>query len=117
MTTDPMCGMTVDDASALRAERDGQAFYFCGEHCRQRFLSAPATMKHEEESHGCCQPPPPAHDHGNRSAARAAAPYFCPMCPGAESEKPGDCPKCGVAAGVLYPFFGLYSARSLLAPR
>ena len=26
-----------------------------------------------------------------------AAKYFCPMCPGVESDKPGDCPKCGMA--------------------
>ena len=25
------------------------------------------------------------------------AQYFCPMCPGVESDKPGDCPKCGMA--------------------
>lgn len=23
--------------------------------------------------------------------------YFCPMCPGVASDKPGDCPKCGMA--------------------
>src|ERR1700679_3849941 len=23
--------------------------------------------------------------------------YFCPMCPGVESDSPGDCPKCGMA--------------------
>lgn len=27
----------------------------------------------------------------------AAAKFFCPMCPGVESDKPGDCPKCGMA--------------------
>jgi Cu+-exporting ATPase len=27
----------------------------------------------------------------------AGAKYFCPMCPGVESDKPGDCPKCGMA--------------------
>ncbi|MGH8654218.1 MAG: copper-transporting P-type ATPase [Gammaproteobacteria bacterium] len=26
-----------------------------------------------------------------------AAKYFCPMCPGVESDKPGNCPKCGMA--------------------
>lgn len=26
----------------------------------------------------------------------AAEPYYCPMCPGVESDKPGDCPKCGM---------------------
>ena len=25
------------------------------------------------------------------------AKYYCPMCPGAESDKPGDCPNCGMA--------------------
>jgi len=28
MAKDPICGMTVDEARALRAERDGQTFYF-----------------------------------------------------------------------------------------
>ncbi|MBK5281171.1 MAG: YHS domain-containing protein, partial [Nitrospiraceae bacterium] len=51
-TEDPICGMTVNDASAWHAERDGQTFYFCGEHCRQTFLSAPAIRTHEEEPHG-----------------------------------------------------------------
>lgn len=27
----------------------------------------------------------------------AGAKYFCPMCPGVESDKPGTCPKCGMA--------------------
>jgi YHS domain-containing protein len=27
-TQDPVCGMTVDDAFALRPERKGQTFYF-----------------------------------------------------------------------------------------
>jgi len=41
MTKDPICGMAVDEATALRAERDGQAFYFFSEHCRKRFLPTP----------------------------------------------------------------------------
>jgi Cu+-exporting ATPase len=34
---DPICGMTVDEASPLRADRDGKTFHFCSEHCRQKF--------------------------------------------------------------------------------
>ena len=49
MTKDPICGMTVDETTALHAERDGQMFYFCSEHCRKTFLSAPTTAKHEEK--------------------------------------------------------------------
>ena len=85
MTTDPMCGMTVDSASALHAERDGQTFYFCVEHCRQKFMSTPATMKHEEEPHGFCQLSPPSPEPSDRSTARDTASYVCPMCPGVES--------------------------------
>ena len=96
MTTDPICGMTVDEATSLRTERDGQTFYFCSDHCRQKFLSAPASATHEEKPPGSSQPPP-AHEPGDRSTARSSAQYFCPMCPGVESDQPGDCPKCGMA--------------------
>jgi YHS domain-containing protein len=45
MTKDPICGMTVDVATALHAERDGQSFYFCSEHCRKEFLPRKAPTK------------------------------------------------------------------------
>ena len=38
MAKDPICGMTVDESSPLRAERDGQTYYFCSEHCRKKFV-------------------------------------------------------------------------------
>lgn len=38
MAKDPICGMTVDESLPLRAERDGQTFYFCSEHCREKFV-------------------------------------------------------------------------------
>lgn len=37
--TDPVCGMQVDKAKAVRLDRDGARFYFCSEHCRARFDS------------------------------------------------------------------------------
>ena len=78
MAIDPICGMTVDESTPLRAERDGQTFYFCSDHCRQEFLStaAPATPK--------------ATPHGK-------AIYTCPMHPEVQQDHPGDCPKCGMA--------------------
>ena len=45
VTKDPICGMTVDEATALNAERDGKTFYFCSDQCRQKFLSLPAGAK------------------------------------------------------------------------
>ncbi len=113
MAKDPICGMTVDEATSLRAERDGQTFYFCCEHCRQKFLAPPApqlltiqrplrvaakltapehaapqTHTHGEQS--CCAPMP-------ESKPMPSAKYFCPMCEGITSDQPGDCPKCGMA--------------------
>jgi len=51
---DPICGMTVDPKTALHAERDGTKVYFCGAHCRDKFLSAPAGSKPQVKSGGCC---------------------------------------------------------------
>jgi Cu+-exporting ATPase len=128
MAKDPICGMTVSETTALRAERDGQTHYFCSEHCREKFIgevrsatvipltpSGPTSGccgggKPVSSSGGCCggKPSDAAHDHGHHghshhqhSAAAvkpsSAAKYFCPMCPGVESDEPGDCPKCGMA--------------------
>ncbi|MDP2653186.1 MAG: hypothetical protein Q8Q08_04045 [Candidatus Omnitrophota bacterium] len=46
--------MIVDEKTALHAERDGQTFYFCSDHCRQKLLSTPAGAKPEKESKSCC---------------------------------------------------------------
>jgi heavy metal translocating P-type ATPase len=78
MAKDPICGMTVDEATVLHAERNGQMFRFCSEHCRKKFLSAPATAKHEEKPQGKTM-------------------YTCPMHPEVQQDHPGDCPKCGMA--------------------
>ena len=54
VTKDPVCGMTVDQATAVHAERDGKTFYFCSEHCRAKFLSTTAGTQPEDKSGGCC---------------------------------------------------------------
>ena len=50
---DPVCGMIVDKATALHAEREGETFYFCSDHCRQKFLTAPVGTQSPEKA-GCC---------------------------------------------------------------
>jgi Cu+-exporting ATPase len=133
MAIDPICGMTVDESSPLRATRDGQTFHFCSEHCRKKFIGQADSIEstagtlpgppgelhhirvHGTMDHSCCHDTSKAgslshakHDHAHHDhvhhdhAAMAvepsvAAKYFCPMCPGVESDKPGDCPKCGMA--------------------
>ncbi len=107
MKKDPICGMAVDEATALTAERDGKKFYFCSEHCRQKFLGRAQPMPqlsaksehgghshHRDDEH---------HDHSHHAHENAtmkpsaAAKYFCPMHPEVIADKPGSCPKCGMA--------------------
>ena len=40
----------------------------------------------------CC-----AHHESPNEAIRPTKEWFCPMCPGVESDSPGSCPKCGMA--------------------
>lgn len=54
VTKDPICGMTVDKATAVHAERDGKTYYFCCDSCRQKFLSNPDGAKMKTKSGGCC---------------------------------------------------------------
>ncbi|MBU0731148.1 MAG: YHS domain-containing protein [Proteobacteria bacterium] len=55
VTKDPICGMTVDKATALHVERDGKTIYFCSEGCQKKFLSTPAGAKPEKKSGCCCE--------------------------------------------------------------
>ena len=68
------------------------------------------TPKPEPEKKPCCQtaPAPPkvaasccqgGQDHAHHAAVKpaAGAKYFCPMCEGVISDRPGECPKCGMA--------------------
>lgn len=41
--TDPVCGMTVDPATAAAsAEYEGRTYYFCSQTCATRFKADPA---------------------------------------------------------------------------
>ncbi len=100
MTKDPICGMDVDESSAWQAEHDGRLFRFCSEHCRDTFLAQ------GEEGDRSDLPERPGGGHRREALVGAqigpvpfssAGTYFCPMCPGVTAEKPGACPKCGMA--------------------
>ena len=45
-----------------------------------------------EHSH-CCH----SHNHKHANQPSGEKAYYCPMCPGQESDEPGSCPKCGMA--------------------
>ena len=43
MATDPVCGMAVDEKrAAMKAEYQGQTYYFCSSGCHKAFTAAPA---------------------------------------------------------------------------
>jgi uncharacterized membrane protein YraQ (UPF0718 family)/YHS domain-containing protein len=44
--TDPVCGMTVDRASAVTLEEHGRTVYFCSEHCRHAYGSGDPAHAH-----------------------------------------------------------------------
>jgi Cu+-exporting ATPase len=83
--TDPVCGMKVTEQSKHRAEHGGAMFYFCSARCREKFVGDPARY---------LAPAAPAIEV---PAASAGTIYTCPMHPEVRSDKPGNCPKCGMA--------------------
>jgi YHS domain-containing protein len=50
MNQDPVCGMLVDEATALYDECDGKTFYFCGYFCRHQFLATSRGAGQAEKS-------------------------------------------------------------------
>ena len=45
MAKDPICGMVVDKATALKTERAGRAYYFCSVGCQRTFESPEQELK------------------------------------------------------------------------
>jgi Cu+-exporting ATPase len=85
--TDPICGMTVDESTQWKAERDGEEYFFCCRACRDKFLD-------QKNGKVAVHPRPqsaPAVETGG------AVEYTCPMHPEVISPKPGYCPVCGMA--------------------
>ena len=81
---DPVCGMTVDPATAAGSSRVGdRTFYFCSASCKQKFNADPAAYV--------------AGRRPSQNAAPADAMYVCPMDPEVRQKGPGACPKCGMA--------------------
>jgi len=85
---DPVCGMSVDPSGAPSHEHGGETWYFCSQRCHDRFAADPESFLNPP------QDPP---------AAPAGSTYICPMCPGVESDRPDDCPKCGMALEPAKP--------------
>jgi Cu+-exporting ATPase len=105
-TIDPVCKMTVDPATAEWSyEHAGQKYYFCSRMCLEKFSVDPAPyLTPKLISLGGLGARPPAGDMSHmmpsstlKRSGGAAQEYFCPMDPEVVSDRPGACPKCGMA--------------------
>ncbi len=93
MAIDPICGMTVSETTDLQCVVAGTTHYFCSDHCRRKFLSTAEKKTSSSRENSCCH----HQQEPTEIAAKHSEEYFCPMCRGMESDKPGQCPKCGMA--------------------
>jgi Cu+-exporting ATPase len=83
LAKDPVCGMTVDPAKAASYEYGGKKWYFCCQHCLEKFRGDP--QKYSGEKPAVAAP------------VIVGACYTCPMHPEVVRNGPGACPICGMA--------------------
>jgi len=89
---DPVCGMTVDPATAKhRRDHDGRPYFFCSQKCADKFAADPTRFVGPAESSSA-----PASNVGARE-------HTCPMHPEVRHAGPGVCPKCGMALEPAAP--------------
>jgi Cu+-exporting ATPase len=92
-STDPVCGMKVDQTRGHHRLELGEAtYFFCSARCRAKFAENPEQYLASAETH--------VHGHrheADRGQPRAAAVYTCPMHPEERQSGPGSCPRCGMA--------------------
>ena len=81
---DPVCNMVVSSDSEYHDHHGDKHYYFCSEHCLHKFKEHPEQYLAKETllSHE-------THDE--------IITYTCPMHPEIQQQKPGNCPKCGMA--------------------
>jgi len=88
-TNDPVCGMAVTDDSPHVLMHEGARIFFCSENCKKKFANDPAKY-----SAGAI---PATMAPAAGAAAEVAVIYTCPMHPEIRRDRPGACPKCGMA--------------------
>ena len=107
MAIDPICGMQVDEATSVSLEVEGQTYYFCCEHCRAKFQRQHQAESDPTTASGLVQldgeRPKTGLSKGESEGGTRADTYLCPMHEEVTSDRPGDCPKCGIALEPAMP--------------
>ncbi len=89
--TDPVCGMSTKDKTAFsQHDYNGSSYYFCSDHCLTKFKEDPGPYTAVEKASDQSATTLSSHSHKANS-------YTCPMHPEIVQDKPGSCPKCGMA--------------------
>ena len=93
---DPVCGMNVSETSKFSKTNDKKKYYFCSQNCLNKFERNPSQYLNEEKNHEHLE-----HNHleepHTHKIIKQNIKYTCPMHPEIIRDKPGDCPKCGMA--------------------
>ena len=86
---DPVCGMKTEDKDEFILHRhEGERYYFCSEHCLEKFKKNPESYFNEHYDTQDSKPSQESDSHRQ---------YTCPMHPEVIEDEPGSCPKCGMA--------------------
>ncbi|HYP63870.1 MAG TPA: HAD-IC family P-type ATPase, partial [Acidocella sp.] len=93
---DPVCGMSVDPATAKhRAEHAGHGYVFCSARCREKFTAEPTRYIIAS---------PQARTPITAAAGEVL--WTCPMHQQIVRKEPGNCPICGMALEPMTPAAG-----------
>ena len=120
--------MVDPERAAGHVEHQGKTYYFCSRSCVAKFTADPdkylAGKREPMHSHAApvslvglkrSDPPEPREprEPAEPREPRASIKWTCPMDPEIVSDKPGPCPKCGMA---LEPMIDDVSAETADAP-
>ena len=98
---DPVCGMSVDPATAkAKVEHGGKTFFFCCTGCATKFEADPQKYLNKAAGAPLVGIQVGAMKSGGDARPTRAAPgtvWICPMDPEVRASKPGPCPICGMA--------------------
>ncbi|WP_319548466.1 heavy metal translocating P-type ATPase [Desulfogranum marinum] len=86
---DPVCGMKTEDKGEFILHRyEGERYFFCSEHCLEKFKENPESYFNEHDE---------TQDSKLSEKTDSNGQYTCPMHPEVIEDEPGSCPKCGMA--------------------
>ena len=93
---DPVCGMQVDPVKAAgQSHFQALTYSFCSLGCKRKFDLNPVQYIQSDKEMAPVQPQGVALPADG--VATKVAKYTCPMHPEVQADKPGSCPKCGMA--------------------